>query len=278
MSSHAAIPSHAGISSHGDILDRPDPLAKPFWTSLTLHFLILGALVSGALISKSHLDMGSPTGGGMGGMLVNPVASIPMPNRGGPENPVANDTQSQVPTPPTPKEKVKPIPKVKAPLPDAVPIKSNRAQVKTQADVKPQTQPNKYRDQQKDSVSQLYTPGGQRTSSPMYQMPGGGGVGIGDSSPFGTQFGYYANIIRDNIARNWRPVSAGRTAAAPSVVVTFTIQRDGSVTNVKTSRSSGIQTMDNSAERAVMDAHLPALPHDFPRDRADVEMKFELGN
>jgi protein TonB len=271
--------SHADISSHGDFLDRPDPLTKPFWTSLTLHLLIVGALVSSALIGKSHLDMGSPTGGGMGGMLVNPVASIPMPNRGGPRNPVANDTQSQVPTPPTPKEKVKPIPKARAPLPDAIPLKSNRAPVKTQTAVKPQPQPNKYREEQTYDKGQLYSDVGQRTSSPMYQLPAGaGGVGIGDNSPFGTQFGPYANAIRDNIARNWHPVSAGRMAAAPSVVVTFTIQKDGSVTNVKISRPSGIQTMDYSAERAVLDAHLPALPPGFPRSQADVEMKFELGN
>jgi protein TonB len=263
------------MSSHADVLDRHDPLSKPFWTSLTLHVLILLALLSAAYINKDHLNMGSPTGGGMGGMLVNPVATIPMPNRGGPENPVANDTQSQVPTPPAPKEKVKPIPKTKAPSPDAIPLKSDRAPVKRKADVEPQPQPNKYRDQKKYDESQLYTPAGQRASSPMYQLPGGGGVGIGDSSPFGTEFGTYANIIRDNIARSWKPV---KTAGAPAVVVTFTIQRDGSVKNVKVSRSSGIETLDFSAQRAVLDAQLPALPAGFPRNQADVEMKFELGN
>ena len=98
---------------------------------------------------------------------------------------------------------------------------------------------------------------------------------ICDSSPFGTEFGTYANIIRDTIARNWKPTKA---SGAPAVVVTFTIKRDGSVTNVKVSRSSGIDTLDFSAQRAVMDAQLPSLPDRFPRNQADVEMKFELGN
>lgn len=266
------------MPSHADILDRPEPLSRPFWTSFTLHLLVLGGLSAGALINGNHLNMGSPTGGGIGGVMVNPVSSIPLPNRGGPENPVANDTKSQVPTPPAPKEKVKPVPKAKAVLPDAIPLKSDKAPAKRQAEAQPQPQVNKYRDQQKYNDSQLYSSPGQRLSSPMYQVPGGGGVGLGDSSPFGEQFGAYANIIRDNIARNWRPVSAARTAGVPSVSVTFTIQRDGSVTNVKISRTSGIETMDFSAQRAVLDAKLPPLPAGFPRSQADVEMKFELGN
>jgi hypothetical protein len=31
----------------------------------------------------------------------------------------------------------------------------------------------------------------------MYGMTGGGGVGIGTSSPFGAQFGWYVNLLRD---------------------------------------------------------------------------------
>lgn len=264
------------MPSHADILDRPDPLTKSFWTSFTMHVLIVGALSAGPLINGTHLNIGSPTGGGMGGVLVNPVASIPIPNRGGPENPVANPTQSQVPTPPAPKEKAKAVPKAKAPPPDAVPLKSNKALAKRQAEAP--TQPNKFRDQQKYNDSQLYSPVGQRASSPMYQIQGGGGVGIGDSSPFGEQFGAYANIIRDTIARNWRPASLPRMPSAPSVVVTFTIQRNGAVTNVKISKTSGIQTMDFSAQRAVLDATLPPLPAGFPRNQADVDLRFELGN
>ena len=262
------------MTSHADILDRPEPLTRPFWTSLTLHILIVGGLSAGAVINRG-LNMGSPTGGGMGGILVNPVTSIPLPNRGGPENPVANDTQSQVPTPPAPKEKVKPIPKVKAPPADAIPLKSAKAQPKRQAETPPLPQPNKYRDQQKDNDNQLYSNTGQRTSSPMYQIQGVGGVGIGDSSPFGEQFGPYANIIRDNIARNWNPVRTGRPL---SVVVTFTILRNGSVTNVKVGKSSGDPSLDFSAQRAVLDTQLPVLPDKFPRNQADVQMKFELGN
>jgi len=263
------------MSAHADVLETPENLRKPFWVSLTLHVLALGGLTAGGLIHGTPIRMGDPHGGGMGGMLVNPVSAIPLPNQGGRENPVANDTKSQVPTPPVPKEKPKPIPKVKAPEPDAIPLKSERAPKKRHVEEEPPPQPNRFRDQQQYNPSQLYSPAGQRASSQMYQMPGGGGVGLGNNSPFGEQFGAYANSVRNIIAQNWRPMTA---PGSPFVIVTFTIQRDGSITNVRISQSSGIQTMDFSAQRAVQDAHLPPLPTNFPRNQADVDLRFELGN
>ena len=54
--------------------------------------------------------MGDTNGGRMGAVAVTPVHSIPLPSRSSTPNPVANPTESQVPTPPP---KAKPIPKVK---------------------------------------------------------------------------------------------------------------------------------------------------------------------
>jgi len=261
------------MTANADVLEQPERMAKPFWVSLTLHVLVLGSLAAGKLIPSDRLMMGSKTGGGMGAYMVNPVKTIPLPNQGGRENPVANDTKSQVPTPPAPKAKAKPIPKAKAPDLNAIPLHSDKP-VKHRAEVQPQPQQNKFREQQQDSPNQLYSQSGPRASSEMYQIPGGGGVGLGDNSPFGEQFGAYANIIRNNIAQNWKPM---KTSGAPTAVITFTIRRDGSIGNVKIATSSGNQSFDFSAERAVMDARLPALPLNFPRNQADVQLKFELG-
>jgi periplasmic protein TonB len=260
---------------HTDILDRPEPLTVPFWMSLALHLSILGFLAAGAIVSRNHLNMGSPTGGGIG-VLINPVSSIPLPNRGGAENPVANDTQSQMPTPPAPKAKPKPAPKPKAPSPDEMLLR----QMEKAPNKRPQqaAQPNKFREQQTYAPNQLYSDSGQRMSSSQFAMAGGGGVRLGDNTPFGQQFAPYANIIRDKIARNWNPTDLAKTSASPFVVVTFTIRRDGSVDHVAISKTSGIPTMDFSAQRAVENAQLPPLPSNFPRNQADVELKFELGN
>jgi len=105
-------------------------------------------------------------------------------------------------------------------------------------------------------------------------------VGIGNSSPFGEQFGWYANLIRDKVARSWRTADIDpRLHSAPPVTVTFTINRDGSVpvASVRVAQKSGNPALDYSAQRAILDAMpFQALPAQFPRNSADIEFVFEL--
>ena len=261
------------MAAHADILDRPDSLAAPFWTSFIMHLLVIGGLLGATLIQNQfRIKLGSPNGGGIG-VLVTPVSSIPLPNQGGAQNPVANDTKSEVPAPPPKKEKAPPAPKPK-PLTESE--KLLLAMEKAPNRKQPEPQPNKFREKQQDAVNQLYSQSGQRLSSNEYNMQGGGGFRIGTVDPFGEQFGAYANIVRQNIAQNWRPTN--QSARGAGVVLTFTIHKDGSVTDVKIAKSSGNQLMDNSALRAVQDVHLPPLPLNFPRSQADVQLAFELGN
>jgi protein TonB len=262
------------MPGHADILDRPEPLLQSFWGSVLLHGLAIGGLLlAGAVERGSRLNMGDPHGGGLGGVMVNPVATIPLPNRGGLENPVANDTESLVPE--APKAAPKAAPKVKAPPPNAIALKSDKAPKRPRDAA---SQPNKWRDQQKYDQSQLYSNAGQRVNSPQYGMSGGGGVNVGNNSPFGERYGAYAALIRDAVTRNWKTSDVNpRLMTAPAVVVTFTIQRDGTVANVRLSQKSGIEPLDISAQRAVWDSQpFQPLPAGFPRSQADVELRFEL--
>jgi len=228
--------------------------------------------LAAGLTHKRPWQIGSPTGGGIGSVMVNPVATIPLPNPGGPKNPVANDTASQVPSPLP--EKTKPSPKVKLPPPDAIPLKGAKAPKRPS---EASAQSNKFREKQQFDPNQLYTTGGQRMSSPSMGINGGGTLTVGDNSPFGLRFGQYATLIRDNVSRMWRTSDLDpRLQNAPPVVVTFRILQDGSVTNVKVPQPSGIGPLDISARRAVYDAKLPPLPLGFPQDHADVELRFEL--
>jgi protein TonB len=140
--------------------------------------------------------------------------------------------------------------------------------------------PNKWRDQQKDAPNQVHSTVGQALSSPMYTMTGGGGVGIGNDSPLGTQFGWYAKILRDNVAQNWKTGDIdARITTAPPVAVTFILLRNGSVApgSVKVSQSSGNRALDFSAQRAVLDANpFPPLPPQFAQNQAVLELRFEL--
>jgi periplasmic protein TonB len=262
------------MPGHADILDRPEPLLQSFWGSVLLHGLVLGSvLLIGVIERGSHLNIGDVNGGGIGGVMVKPVANIPLPDRGGQVNPVANDTESMVPEAPKTAPKVQP--KVKPPSPNAIALKSDKAMPKRPHEAT--SQPNKWRDQQPASISQIYSTGGPRVQSPNIGMSGAGGVNVGNNSPFGQQFGSYAALIRDTVARNWKTSDVNpQIRTAPVVVVTFTIQQDGSVTNVRVSQKSGIEPLDISAQRAVWDSKFSALPLGFPKSQADVELKFEL--
>ena len=166
---------------------------------------------------------------------------------------------------------------MKAPPPDAIPLPSRNAERRPAPAA---SAPNKFREQQQDLPNQVYSASGQRLNSPMIGMAGGGGVGIGNNSPFGTQFGDYANTVRNRVGQAWRTGEIDpRIRSANPVVVTFTILRDGSVPekSVQVKGRSGITALDISAQRAILDAQpFPPLPQGFSRSSADVEFTFEL--
>jgi protein TonB len=60
------------------------------------------------------------------------------------------------------------------------------------------------------------------------------------------------------------------------VLVMFTIQRDGSITDVKVERSSGYIALDLSAHRALVNARqLPPLPAPFTNPTLTVHLNFQ---
>jgi protein TonB len=263
------------MAPHTDILDQPEPLGIPLAGSVALHLSVAAALLLSAWVGRHQpVQWGDLNGGGMGSVAVSVVARVPMPGRSGPINPVANDTESVVPTPPP---KTKAQRKVEARELNAIALKSRNAEKKAS---RAASAPNKFREQQQDLPNQVYSSAGQAVVSPMYGMTGGGGVGIGTSSPFGAQFGWYVNLLRDQVARNWRTADLDpRLRTAPPVVLTFIIRRDGSVApgSVRISQRSGNPALDFSAQRAILDAApFQALPPQFQRSEAEIEFWFEL--
>jgi len=257
------------MAGHVDILEQQDRLGRWFMGSLGLHGLLLVTLLFyGVAFRHKAEQWGNPTGGGMGAVAVNPVAHIPLPARQAPENPVANQTESQVPTPPP---RAKPKERVREPEPDAIPLQGREAPKRARE----AAAPNRFREQQVDRPNQLYSEAGQRLSSPMYGLQGGGGVGVGDNSPFGTEFGWYAKLLVDKVGRAWR--TSDLRNVSQTAGVTFTLKRDGSVSHVHITQPSGNTTLDFSAQRAIFDASpFPPLPPQYPRSDAEVEMLFSL--
>lgn len=263
------------MAGHADILDQSEPIGRSFVIALLLHFSVAVAVVGLNFAGHRKPEQwGDPSGGGIGSVTVNPVATIPLPSRGGLVNPVANDTESKVPEPP-PKNKARAA--EKEPDPTAIAIKSRREKAR---EARAEASQNKWRAQQKDLPNQVYSNSGQAVSSPMIGMTGGGGVGVGNNSPFGNRFGAYAELLRRRVAEKWNTADVdARLRTAPSVIVQFTIRKDGSVptSSVRLVQRSGVQALDYSAQRAVYDAvPLPPLPPGFERNEAVIEFVFEL--
>ena len=252
-----------------DILDERERLAAPLFWSIALHVAIVAAfIVYGVYLKNFGPRFGSPDATGGTAVTVTPVDSIPIPHRQGPENPVSNDSQSILPSPPQLKDETKqpPPPKQAVEIPDQErPKKFQQQTRRKQAYVQPVPK------------NQIPTKVPQAAVNPMYSMnQGGGGVGIGPNTPLGERFGWYAEMIRKIIARNWATNGLAGTQGAPAIIG-FVIARDGRVSGVRVVQSSGNPAIDNSALRAVYNSNpLPGLPPQYSQNTAPAEFTFDL--
>ena len=249
-----------------DILDEHERLRRPVFFSLSLHVgIVLLAIGYSIYLNRSQTRIGDVILGRGVAVAVTPVNSIPIPRRQGPQNPVANDTQSVVPTPPEKKETAQRESPKAIPIPDQVKPKKQEDRTRRQQTYQPPTPRN-----------QITTQLPQAAVNPMYSVnSGGNGVGISPNTVLGQRFGWYAEMIRKIIAMNWSTNGlAGHQASA--AVIGFTIARDGSVRDIRLVQSSGNPTIDNTALRAVYSSKLPALPAQYDRDTAPAEFTFDL--
>src|SRR5215471_13823594 len=86
---------------HVEILDEQESWRNPVLSSIALHVAVLAGAAGWALYSSAHSESwGSANTLGGGSVAINTVATIPLPERRGQKNPVANETESLVPPPP----------------------------------------------------------------------------------------------------------------------------------------------------------------------------------
>jgi periplasmic protein TonB len=255
---------HADI--HHDILDEQDSLGGPFVQSVLLHAAVVGALIISSIqFQHSRQVWGSTNTGAGTAVAINSVKTIPLPARAGQINPVANDTESQVPQAP------KPEPKKQVKVPEnAIPLPSKLAKKQPRPEASQKWHPKLIPE------NQVFSRIAPAAVSPMFQKPGAGGVGVGPNSTFGNQFGAYADLVVRRVTDKWQ-TSGLAGQSAPMVVVTFDIQRDGSVRNPQIAQRSGNSTLDFSALRAVTDAApFPPLPSNYSGSSTSVELRFQL--
>jgi TonB family protein len=88
-------------------------------------------------------------------------------------------------------------------------------------------------------------------------------------------YSYYLNAILARIAENWQDPYLGDPRKVTATVV-FVIERDGLLRDIKVERSSGDESYDLAAERALkVVRQLPPLPPEFKGPRLKLHLEFE---
>lgn len=257
-------------ATHPDILDQHEPSSRAFAAALGLHVTLIAAIGVYGWVSTHRDSFGAPNAGG-GAIGIEAVSSIPLP-RTGPRNPVANDTDSQVPQQPA-----KPVEETKREKvsPKAVALKMK--QKKRLSDVASERQ--RFRPFKEIDPNQVFARQAPQVSNPLFSsMPGSGRIGTGAHTTLGTRFAGYAQQIQELVAQKWRTGEVdARLQTAPTVIATFELLRDGRIRNLKILQASGIPTLDFSVQRAILEASpFPPIPPGFDRDSANVEFWFEM--
>jgi TonB family protein len=82
----------------------------------------------------------------------------------------------------------------------------------------------------------------------------------------------YLLDMRDRITQNW----VQQQAAVGSVLMKFTILRNGTLTNIELEKPSGFYALDAASQRALLlTPKLAPLPAAFPDDHLTVHLSFE---
>jgi TonB family protein len=258
------------MTQHADILDQDEPIRGFFLGAVALHIAVAAATGLYSWMNGRSEMFGAKDAGG-GAIGVEAVNTIPLLHSGA-QNPLANDTQSQVPQQPA-----KPVEQSKREkiAPDAIPLKTRMK--KRLTDVASERQ--RFRPFKELDNNQVFSKQAPQVSNPLFAAtPGTGRVGPGVNTTLGTRFAGYSQQIQQLIAQKWRTNDVdARIQSAPEVIATFDLMRDGSVRNLQILQRSGIQPLDYSVQRAIMEASpFPPIPPGFDRSSAKVEFWFEL--
>jgi len=255
---------------HPDILDQREPINRAFLAALTLHVTLIAGMGIYGWVSTHRDSFGAQDAGG-GAIGIEAVKSIPLLHSGQ-QNPVANDTESQVPQQPA-----KPIEQTKEEKvsPKAVALKMREK--KHPADVASERQ--RFRPFKEIDQNQVFAKQAPQVSNPLFSaMPGSGRIGTGANTTLGTRFAEYGQQIQQLVAQKWHTNDVdARVQTAPIVIASFDLMRDGSIRNLRVLQQSGISALDYSVQRAILEASpFPPIPPGFERDSAKVEFTFEL--
>jgi len=242
--------------------------------SIVFHSVFSVAVLTASFFERRGQSWGG-VGGTLGGTKVSLVTSagIPMPSES-----VVKESKAVDPTKGLHKEEP---PKPPEPKTDAEKIPKFDKEKRLPPSPKSKTLENKTPVHDNDVP---YGGGGNPNLPTGYSQTPGASSGVSTQGQgggdFGARYPWYVDSVRARIRQAWDQSTiepAVRAAHRAHTVMTFRINADGSVSNIRLSETSGNQSMDYSAQRALMGlGSLNRLPNDYMGSYVDVIFDFDL--
>lgn len=90
----------------------------------------------------------------------------------------------------------------------------------------------------------------------------------------GADFTSWINHFKNEIYRNWIVPQAALLGFRGHVDLEFTVERDGSLSELRMLKSSGTPALDRAAANALLGSRLLPLPRDFAPPRVNIQVTF----
>jgi TonB family protein len=249
-----------------DRMQEPAGLQKMISVSLLLH----GALMVGLLLAPPGLLM-KRVDAPRGIMTITLSGGGSGPSNGGLTSIGGRPVQVQTPED-TKRDPARPpaakAPEMTLPLPRAKPVKSSAAVVKAPDDARGAAPTRGAEERPGTAVVET----GARGMG--FGLSTGGGPGTGSSLEVTGDFCCpdYVSLMVETIRRSWNQ----QAAVAGSVMIKFTIERDGTITQDSVEKSSGQYQLDTFARTAVqITRKLPPLPAQYTNPILIVHLNFQ---
>lgn len=92
--------------------------------------------------------------------------------------------------------------------------------------------------------------------------------------PRGADFTVWVNHFKNEVYRNWIVPQPALMGFRGHVDLEFSVERDGTLTNLKLLKSTGTAALDRAAQNALLGSRLLPLPGDFGPERVTMQVTF----
>jgi TonB family protein len=250
---------------------HPTPdLKKALVFSVTAHVVLFGSLTISNFLSHRGEVWGGPGGGAVTVGLVAGIRGIALPR---PEamstSRVVDESRGLYKSEP----KAKALEEAAAKIPEFEKNKQQKYVTRPSRVLEDTTPP--------PTGAIPYGQGGT-PAMPYTQFSAGGSQGGlnfgGPGGEFAGHFPWYVDAVRRRISSNWIQSYVDPTVRwAPRAVISFQVQRDGTILNIQILKSSGNDAVDRSAVRAIRESSpLERLPSEYNGNYVMVEFWFEF--